>query len=518
SRAANGWYVCCTSGRSTSRSRPWDFVLLGAAFSPLVVAELISTSRQFIAQPSHNKVQVPVRCARRPNDQSAAAYSQAAADAETMPKWAGMVFPDQGVPGALARTMSAHVASSSHALLQALESADIEQVRDVWQRTERGLKRSALLVASYEGRHALRTPLMCAVQTANFAIFTTIIRAFDSLFTADKAARAKEMREQLLERDRDGWTVAIHAARSRHVIVLERIISEIHESGATEALTAKDHQQMTLLMHAAAAGSAAGFQAVVKAMDSVLSEDEMAEHMALRSGDDQTLLMIAAASSDKMSFKTCVEALRLALTPHDFRVLMKARDADGMTFLMHAANPRTNHPSSDQRYDTKNPAYRAVGSSNVHAPGWSDGFGRPRSAQPTTQRPRGSQPYISFSEGASPAPATRGPASEAVLRRHSLQKAAALGPNEERAPAGDDADDSSLGESRGGQHGKSTQRHDHRAAPPADAPHDPGDVDEYYGLDQTNRLPTSSSFPQRFPQQHDAGISAGMQREQQQPQ
>lgn len=44
--------------------------------------------------------------------------------------------------------------------------------------------RSALLMASYECRHALRTPLMCAVQTANFAIFTTIMHAFNRLFTA----------------------------------------------------------------------------------------------------------------------------------------------------------------------------------------------------------------------------------------------------------------------------------------------------------------------------------------------
>lgn len=52
-----------------------------------------------------------------------------------------MLLPAQGMPGGLARTMSAQVASSSHALLHALESADIEQVRGVLLTTDRGLKR-----------------------------------------------------------------------------------------------------------------------------------------------------------------------------------------------------------------------------------------------------------------------------------------------------------------------------------------------------------------------------------------
>lgn len=59
-------------------------------------------------------------------------------------------------------------------------------------------------------------------------------------------------------------------------------VSPLTNAQATEALTAKDHQQMTLLMHAAAAGSAAGFQAVVKAIDSVLSEDEVKGTAAVR--------------------------------------------------------------------------------------------------------------------------------------------------------------------------------------------------------------------------------------------
>lgn len=44
---------------------------------------------------------------------------------------------------------------------------------------------------------------------------------------------------------------------------------------AVAALTAKDYQQMTLTMHAAAAGNSAAFQEVVKAVDSQLSDAEV---------------------------------------------------------------------------------------------------------------------------------------------------------------------------------------------------------------------------------------------------
>lgn len=44
--------------------------------------------------------------------------------------------------------------------------------------------RQSLLMPSYECRHAIRTPLMCAVMTGNFAIFKTILHAFNQLFTS----------------------------------------------------------------------------------------------------------------------------------------------------------------------------------------------------------------------------------------------------------------------------------------------------------------------------------------------
>eukprot|EP00752_Nemacystus_decipiens_P002652 g2481.t1 len=240
--------------------------------------------------------------------------------------------------GALTRTLSAQVAFSSHKLLQAVEGGNIDDIRAVLANTERDLRRSSLLTASYEPGHKLRTPLMCAVRTGDFAIFKTILHAFDGLFSS-QSSRTSEMKNQLSQRDNDGLGVAAHAARAGHAVTMTTILQEISNSRALAALFARDHQQMTVVMHAAAAGNAATFQEVVRAIQSALSAAEMADHMTLTSGDDQNLLMIAAASSDTMTFMACVEALRLAMTPHEFSTLIKARDAEGMTLLMHAAHP-----------------------------------------------------------------------------------------------------------------------------------------------------------------------------------
>lgn len=83
----------------------------------------------------------------------------------------------------LARTVSAQQASSSHHLLRALEEGGIEDVRNVLLGTPEGLRRSALLSASYDSRHKLRTPLMAAARTGSYAIFTTIMNSIDRLFS-----------------------------------------------------------------------------------------------------------------------------------------------------------------------------------------------------------------------------------------------------------------------------------------------------------------------------------------------
>ncbi|CAM9613703.1 unnamed protein product [Pylaiella littoralis] len=356
--------------------------------------------------------------------------------------------------GALARTISALLASSSHALLNALERGNIAEVRSALMNIEGRLIRASLLTPSYECRHELRTPLMCALRTGNFAIFKTIMHAFNTLFT-NPTDRASEMTKQLLQHDRDGLTVAMHAARAGHLVALKAILKEIHDSGATAALTAKDHQQMTLLMHSAAAGHSAGFQEVVRAIDKVLEDDEMAEHMMLRSSDGHTLLMIAAASSDKMTFKSCSEAIRLAVTPHNFRMLMKVRDTDGMTFLMHAANPCPISVPCGGRNNEKHiePISQADDDGPVNCGGGSGGggggstrAGAGAGSRCSSPPPRGLAWSLSMSASASAAPAARGPggSSEEVLRRLSLQKAL-IGPTE-GALKGGDLDESDVGD------------------------------------------------------------------------
>lgn len=56
-------------------------------------------------------------------------------------KQGGVLFQNKNNVGALARTMSAQVASSSHELLNALEGGNIDNVRSVLANTERGLKK-----------------------------------------------------------------------------------------------------------------------------------------------------------------------------------------------------------------------------------------------------------------------------------------------------------------------------------------------------------------------------------------
>lgn len=87
--------------------------------------------------------------------------------------------------------MSAQQASSSHHLLRALEDGGIEDVRAVLLGTPEALMRSSLLTASYDSRHALRTPLMAAARTGSYAIFTTIMNSIDRLFTRNRVSRPR---------------------------------------------------------------------------------------------------------------------------------------------------------------------------------------------------------------------------------------------------------------------------------------------------------------------------------------
>ena len=119
--------------------------------------------------------------------------------------WQGM-FPRER----LARTLSAQQASSSHHLLRALEDGGIEDVRAVLLNTPEGLMRSALLSASYDCRHALRTPLMAAARTGSYAISTTIMNSIDRLFS-----RSRVSTPQCRNAERDTETGRRHASSGR---------------------------------------------------------------------------------------------------------------------------------------------------------------------------------------------------------------------------------------------------------------------------------------------------------------
>lgn len=46
--------------------------------------------------------------------------------------------------------------------------------------------------------------------------------------------RAAEMKKQLLERDRDGWSVAMHAVRAGHIVVVETVLEEVRDAGVSQ--------------------------------------------------------------------------------------------------------------------------------------------------------------------------------------------------------------------------------------------------------------------------------------------
>ena len=60
----------------------------------------------------------------------------------------------------------------------------------------------------------------------------------DANAPAQQAKRAEEMRRQMLEKDRDGFTVAMHAARAKHIVVLGTVLAEIARSDVSYRLLA----------------------------------------------------------------------------------------------------------------------------------------------------------------------------------------------------------------------------------------------------------------------------------------
>lgn len=79
--------------------------------------------------------------------------------------------------------MSAQQSSSSHELLHALESGSVGRTRQVLFNMPEGLKSSTILEPSHDAKHGLRTPLMAAAATGDVAVFTTIMHAFERMFS-----------------------------------------------------------------------------------------------------------------------------------------------------------------------------------------------------------------------------------------------------------------------------------------------------------------------------------------------
>lgn len=82
----------------------------------------------------------------------------------------------------LERRLSARDMEASDGLLTALESCDIGSVRSAISRIPEGGLKTALTASSLLTKHHLRTPLMAAAATRDFAIFTAVVHALDRQF------------------------------------------------------------------------------------------------------------------------------------------------------------------------------------------------------------------------------------------------------------------------------------------------------------------------------------------------
>eukprot|EP00904_Undaria_pinnatifida_P002482 jgi/Undpi1/12234/HiC_scaffold_5.g01910.m1 len=198
----------------------------------------------------------------------------------------------------LGRTHSAQESRNSHDLLSAIEDGNINSVRSVLLMIP-AADASVLTTPSLMAEHSQRTPLMAAAFNGSLVIFTTLIHHFNRVYP-ETPARNDEMRAQLEIQDKEGMTVAMHAAKSGSVAILSAVMGEITRTGATRAFLVHDFAQNTVVMHAAQVGKAPIFQEVYRTMKLVFAGD------------------------------------------NSVRRLLKERDAEGMSFLMHSANPCCN--------------------------------------------------------------------------------------------------------------------------------------------------------------------------------
>ncbi|CAM9561820.1 unnamed protein product, partial [Ectocarpus sp. 8 AP-2014] len=243
------------------------------------------------------------------------------------------------VPGlGIERRFSLKGAEESDNLLTCIEDGDIEDLHRLLSDLPGG-ETSVLTTPSLLAKHKMRTPLMAAAATGDLATSTATLQAFNQQYS-NKLARDSEMRTQLTNRDREGMTALMLAARSSSVAVLGELLTEIYNTEALAALELHDHKRMKLLMHAASNGPAPIFQEAQQAMRKAFGGDEdgFCRHLMRQSADGRTILMHAAASGDSMVLIMVSEVCQRFIRPQALREMMVERDSDGLNLLMHAAS------------------------------------------------------------------------------------------------------------------------------------------------------------------------------------
>ncbi|CAN0561495.1 unnamed protein product, partial [Ectocarpus sp. 12 AP-2014] len=116
------------------------------------------------------------------------------------------------------RRFSLKDAEESDSLLTCIEDGDIEDLHRLLSDLPGG-ETSVLTTPSLLSKHKMRTPLMAAAATGDLATFSATLQAFNQQYS-NKIARDSEMRAQLTNRDREGMTALMLAARSSSVAVL----------------------------------------------------------------------------------------------------------------------------------------------------------------------------------------------------------------------------------------------------------------------------------------------------------
>eukprot|EP00752_Nemacystus_decipiens_P016008 g14313.t1 len=177
-------------------------------------------------------------------------------------------------------------------LIKALQRARVDEVCSVL--ADRKSAKSALLVQGNDCGPSRRTPLMHAVQTGKLSIVTSVMQAFDSLFSSAKH-RALEMKKQLLAHDAEGWTVAMLATRAGNVAILMAILEEMIRSGP---FTPPD-SRVTLLRMA------------LSVIKTCLRKPQARQMLSWRDVWERTLVSHALLSGSPKVFFESVSALRV---------------------------------------------------------------------------------------------------------------------------------------------------------------------------------------------------------------